>query len=62
MYPVIVQAIAEQRNANMREEAAAWRRAGDGRSWPARPQRAALRIRGAGRGPARRPLRDPGTA
>ncbi len=61
MYPVIVQAIAEQRNANMREEAASWRRAGEGRSWPARPPRAAFRIWGAGRR-ARRSLRDPGTA
>jgi hypothetical protein len=62
MYPVTVQAIAEQRNESMREEAAAWRRAGEGRSWPARPRRAARRIRAAGRGLAWWSLRDPGTA
>jgi hypothetical protein len=67
MYPAIIQAIAEQRSADMREEAAAWRRTGQTRRsgrprlrWPQR------RIQAAGRGPAGRreprSLRDLGIA
>ncbi len=61
MNPAIIQAVAADRNRNMQEQAAAWRRAGENRRPRlARHPRPLLRIRQAGRGPDSLP--DPRTA
>jgi hypothetical protein len=60
MHPVIVQAVATERSAEMQAHAAAARRARDSRARPARPLGWFARIPKAR--PAPRPLRDPEAA